>query len=103
MTRYKMLKKGKRMGISLSTLFESLRENRRQNEVTTARGHAIVRTTEGGSEYFDLDNGNTAYACCDGEECAVESVDGDVVTFRNGEETFELTVAECENCIFGLE
>ena len=103
MTKYKMLKKGKKMGISLATLFEYLRKNKRQKEVTTAQGHTIVKTKESGSEYFDLDNGNTTYACCDGEECKVESVDGDVVTFRNGEETFELTVAECEACIFGLK
>lgn len=103
MTKYKMLKKGKKMGISLATLFESLQENKRQKEVTTDQGHTIVKTKENGSEYFDLDNGNTSYACCDGEECTVESVNGDVVTFRNGDETFELTVAECETCIFGLK
>ena len=89
MAKYKMLKKGRKMGISLATLFESLQKNKRQKDVTTAMGHTIVKTKENGSEYFDLDNGHTAYACCDGEECKVESVDGDVVTFRQGDETFD--------------
>ena len=100
---YKMLKPGKTVCISLKALF-----NHNGDVHTTDAGHKILRTVEeGGSDYYDLDNGSTVYACCDGEECEVKSVDGSVVTFinKNQEEPqeFKLTIRECETAIFGLK
>ena len=103
MKNYKMFKPGKTVCISLKALF-----NHNGDVHTTDAGHKIIRTEEeDGSDYYDLDNGSTAYACCDGEECEVKSVGGSVVTFinKNQEEPqeFKLTIRECETAIFGLK
>lgn len=105
MKTYKMLKPGKTVCISLEKLFNTIHNG---DVHTTDCGHEIVRTVEDdGSVYFDLGNSATDYACCDGEECEVKSVDGSVVTFinKNQEEPqeFKLTIRECETAIFGLK
>ena len=104
MKTYNMLKPGKTVCISLKALFDT---SNSKNLHLTDCGHEIVRTEEDGSEYYDLNNGSTAYACCDGEECEVKSVTDSVVTFinKNQEEPqkFKLTVSECEIAIFGLK
>lgn len=102
---YKMLTPGNRVCISLEQLFYTLHNG---DTHTTDCGHKITRFKESnGFKYFDLDNGYTAYACCDGEECKVKSVDGSVVTFVNNDQDkpqeFKLTVRECETAIFGLK
>lgn len=102
---YTMLTKGNRVCISLEQLFNTSHNG---DTHKTDCGHEIIRTKEDdGSEYFDLDNGYTAYACCDGEECLVKSVDGSVVTFVNDNQDepqeFKLTARECETAIFGLK
>lgn len=71
-------------------------------------GHEIRRSTEDdGSEYFDLNNGATEYACCDGEEVEVKSVEGTTITFINknqeNPQEFQLTIRECMTAIFGLK
>lgn len=102
--KYNMLQPGKTVCISLKALFDTRNS---KNLHLTDCGHEIVRTEEDGSEYYDLNNGSTAYACCDGEECEVKSVTDSVVTFinKNQEEPqkFKLTVSECETAIFGLK
>lgn len=102
---YTMLTPGNRFCISLEQLFNPSHNG---DTHTTDCGHEIIRTKEDdGSEYFDLDNGHTSYACCDGEECKVKAVDGSVVTFVNDNQDvpqeFKLTVRECETAIFGLK
>lgn len=102
---YTMLTPGNRVCISLEQLFNI--SNNGDTHKTDC-GHEIIRTKEDdGSEYFDLDNGHTAYACCDGEECMVKSVEGTVVTFVNDNQDvpqeFNLTIRECESAIFGLK
>ena len=107
MKQYKMLMPGNTVCISLKTLYESKPNAPDVGIVGTDCGHGIKRTLNGDSEYYDLDNGETAYACCDGEECKVVSTDGAEVTFRNeqGEQPydFKLSIAECETAIFGLK
>lgn len=105
MKNYKMLKPGKTVCISLKALFDTVHNG---DEHTTDVGHKIIRSEEDDdSVYYDLDNGCTAYACCDGEECEVKSVGHTVVTFinKNQEEPqeFQLTIRECEIAIFGLK
>jgi hypothetical protein len=105
MKNYKMLKPGKTVCISLEELFNTIHNG---DVHTTDCGHEIVRTQEwDGTEYFDLDTGGTAYACCDGEECEVKSVDRTVVTFINKNQEkpqeFKLTIRECMTAIFGLK
>jgi len=103
---YTMLTPGNRVGISLEQLFNTSHNG---DSHKTECGHEIIRTKEeeDGYEYFDLDNGYTEYACCDGEECLVKSVDGSVVTFvsdsQDEPQEFKLTVRECETAIFGLK
>lgn len=104
MKQYKMLTPGSKVCISLKTLFETLHNG---DIHTTDVGHKIRRSKEDdGSEYFDLDNGSTEYACCDGEEVEVKSVEGSTVTFLNKNQEkpqeFKLTIRECETAIFGL-
>ena len=103
--KFKMLQPGKTVSISLKALFDTLHNG---DVHTTDVGHKIIRTEEeDGSEYYDLDNGSTAYACCDGEECEVKSVDRTVVTFINKNQEkpqeFKLTIRECMDAIFGLK
>lgn len=105
MKNYKMLKPGKTVCISLEELFNTIHNG---DVHTTDVGHKIIRSEEDDDNvYYDLDNGCTAYACCDGEECEVKSVDGSVVTFinKNQEKSqeFQLTIRECETAIFGLK
>ena len=103
--KYKILQPGNTVCISLEELFNTIHNG---DVHTTDCGHEIVCTVEDdGSAYFDLRNGVTDYACCDGEECEVKSVAGSVVTFinKNQEEPqeFKLTIRECETAIFGLK
>lgn len=103
--KFKMLQPGKTVCISLKALFDTVHNG---DEHTTDVGHKIIRTEEeDGSDYYDLDNGSTAYACCDGEECEVKSVDRTVVTFINKNQDtpqeFKLTIRECMTAIFGLK
>lgn len=106
MKKYNMLTPGKSVCISLKELFNT--KNSKNLHLTDC-GHEIVRTEEDGTEYYDLNNGVTAYACCDGEECEVKAVNGDgtVVTFINKNQEvpqeFKLTIGECETAIFGLK
>ena len=111
MNTYKMLTPGSRVCISLKTLFEAKPSDSTGLAVTDA-GHALLHTAENGQDYYDLDNGATGYACCDGEEVTVVSSDHgggdkDLVTFRNDSNElpaeFKLSVAECETAIFGLK
>ena len=103
--KFKMLQPGKTVCISLKALFDTIHNG---DVHTTDVGHKIIRTEEeDGSEYYDLDNGGTAYACCDGEECEVKSVGRTVVTFINKNQEkpheFKLTIRECMDAIFGLK
>lgn len=110
MKTYKMLTPGSRVCISLKTLFEARPSDSAGVAVTDA-GHALLHTAEDGQDYYDLDNGSTAYACCDGEEVTVVSSDHggekELITFRNDNNElpaeFKLSVAECETAIFGLK
>lgn len=107
---YKMLTPGSRVAISLKTLFEAKPSDSTGIAVTDA-GHALRHTTENGQDYYDLDNGETAYACCDGEEVTVVSSDHggekELITFKNDSNDlpteFRLSISECETAIFGLK
>lgn len=107
---YKMLTPGSRVGISLKTLFESKPSDSTGIAVTDA-GHALLHTTENGQDYYDLDNGESGYACCDGEEVTVVSSDHggekELITFKNDNSElpmeFKLSISECETAIFGLK
>lgn len=105
MNTYRMLTPGSRVTISLAELYSSKAPE--NHAVTTDAGHRIVHSRIDGSDYYDLDNGRTGYACCDGETVTVSAVSGGMVTFRNGNgempEDFTLSVAECETAIFGLK
>ena len=95
MKQYKMLTPGNKVCISLKTLFETLHNG---DIHTTDIGHKIRRSKE--------DDGSE-YACCDGEEVEVKSVEGPTVTFLNKNQEkpqeFKLTIRECETAIFGLK
>ena len=107
MSKYKMLTPGNKVAISLKTLFESKPNAPEVGPVGTDCDHGIVKSYDGDRDYYDLDNGETAYACCDGEEVEVKSVEGNTVTFVNknqeNPQEFKLTIRECETAIFGLK
>lgn len=108
MSEYTMLKPGSKVAISLAVLYSRIGGKR--GKATTAAGHVIVKSIENdeddSSDYYDLDNGETAYACCDGEECTVVREESGMFVFRNDNQDkpqeFKLSKAECEQAIFGL-
>lgn len=105
MSEYTMLTPGSKVAISLAVLYSRIGGKR--GKATTAAGHVIVKSIEDdGSDYYDLDNGKTAYACCDGEECTVVREESGMFVFRNDNQDkpqeFKLSKAECEQAIFGL-
>jgi hypothetical protein len=107
MSKYKMLTPGNKVTISLKTLYESKPNAPEVGIVGTDCDHGILKSNDGDRDYYDLDNGETAYACCDGETVTVVSEENKEVTFRNedGEMPydFKLSIAECETAIFGLK
>ena len=96
------LKEGDKVGISLSTLYGTLKDSAHGRR--THCGDLVRHSNDGDSDWYDLiEDGNPEPSCCDGETCVVTRVCPDSTTyFKNDDSgrTFVLSPEETGNAAF---
>ena len=97
MTSKVLFTEGERVGVSIATLWDILKES--VNGRRTRCGDLLVHTEDdSGSDWFDLyADGCDGPVCCDGETCEVEHVCQDgTVYLRNPESDQVFVLSETE-------